>query len=166
MDVLIIKNKEYEILEEKTTSKYRKAYRLRDLDDDKLYSLLIEDYREADFVIDGKLTSTINKIGTSPLYSIKHPENIGFKTIKSKKKLPKIFRIFNSSGSVSRKRHFLKTVTWRIVGTLDTILLSYIITGSVKIGFTIGSVELFTKMFLYYLHERLWFRFSRYGIKK
>ena len=67
MDILIIKNKEYEILEEKSTSKYRKTYRLRDLDDDKLYSLLIEDYREADFIVDGKLTSTINKIGTSPL---------------------------------------------------------------------------------------------------
>ncbi len=166
MEILIIKNKEYEILEEKPTSEYRKTYRLRDLNDDKLYSLLIEDYREANFIVDGKLTSTINKIGTSPLYSIKHPENIGFKTIKSKKKLPKIFKIFNSSGNVSRKRHFLKTITWRIIGTLDTVLLSFIITGSIKTGFTIGSIELFTKMVLYFFHERIWYKFSRYGIKK
>tara|TARA_R100001443_G_scaffold109780_1_gene121305 strand:+ start:1425 stop:1676 length:252 start_codon:yes stop_codon:yes gene_type:complete len=80
--------------------------------------------------------------------------------------LSKLFTTLNSPSKVSRKRHFLKTITWRIVGTLDTILLSYLITGSVKIGFTIGSIELFTKMLLYYFHERLWFRFSRYGIKK
>jgi uncharacterized membrane protein len=67
---------------------------------------------------------------------------------------------------VSYKRHVLKTVTWRLVGTIDTILLSFIITGSIKTGFTIGSVELFTKMILYFFHERIWYRFSKYGIRK
>jgi len=67
---------------------------------------------------------------------------------------------------VSYKRHILKTVTWRLVGTIDTILLSFIITGSIKTGFTIGSVELFTKMILYFFHERIWYKFSKYGIKK
>ena len=166
MEVLVLKNKEYEILGEKSTSKYRKTYRLRDLDDDKLYSLLIEDYREADFIVDGKLTSTINKIGTSPLYSIKNPENIGFKTIKSKKKLPKIFKILNSSGSVSRKRHIFKALTWRIFSTLTTILVAYLITGEPLIGVTIGGIEFFIKIPIYYFHERAWFRFSKYGVKK
>jgi len=67
---------------------------------------------------------------------------------------------------VSKKRHILKTVTWRIVGTLDTMILSWIITGSLKIGMTIGGVELITKMVLYYLHERAWYRYSKFGLNE
>lgn len=67
---------------------------------------------------------------------------------------------------VSRKRHVLKTISWRIIGTLDTMILSWIITGSLKIGVAIGGVEIVTKMVLYYLHERAWYRFSKYGVKK
>jgi uncharacterized membrane protein len=50
----------------------------------------------------------------------------------------------------------LKAITWRIVGTLDTILISYLLTGKALIAFSIGSLEVFTKMLLYFLHERLW----------
>jgi len=67
---------------------------------------------------------------------------------------------------VSRKRHILKTITWRIVGTLDTMILSWIITGSLKIGMTIGGVEVITKMILYYLHERVWYKFSNFGLNE
>tara|TARA_R110002050_G_C8517696_1_gene477296 strand:- start:42 stop:248 length:207 start_codon:yes stop_codon:yes gene_type:complete len=67
---------------------------------------------------------------------------------------------------VSYKRHILKTLTWRLVGTIDTIVLSYIITGNLKIGFTIGFIEVFTKMVLYYFHERVWYKFSKFGLKK
>ena len=49
---------------------------------------------------------------------------------------------------VSYKRHALKTITWRIVGTLDTFFLSWFITGSLKIGATIGGIEVITKMVL------------------
>jgi uncharacterized membrane protein len=66
---------------------------------------------------------------------------------------------------VSYKRHIAKSVTWRIIGTLDTILLSWFITGSLKWGVTIGGVELFTKMVLYFLHERAWYKFSTFGVK-
>ena len=66
---------------------------------------------------------------------------------------------------VSYKRHIAKTITWRIIGTLDTILLSWFITGSLKWGVTIGGVELFTKMILYFLHERAWYKFSTFGVK-
>ena len=65
---------------------------------------------------------------------------------------------------VSYKRHILKTVTWRIVGTLDTMILSAIITGSWKLGLTIGGVEVITKMVLYFLHERAWYKFSKFGL--
>ena len=66
--------------------------------------------------------------------------------------------------SVSRKRHILKTITWRFIGTLDTMLLGWLITGSVTVGLKIGSIELVTKMVLYYLHERAWYNFN-FGLK-
>lgn len=67
---------------------------------------------------------------------------------------------------VSYKRHIAKTVSWRIIGTLDTMILSGFITGSWKLGLTIGAVEVVTKMVLYFLHERAWYKFSKYGLKK
>ena len=60
----------------------------------------------------------------------------------------------------SRKRHIAKTITWRIVGTLDTILLSWFISGNPLTGLKIGFTEVLTKMFLYYLHERVWFKIN------
>ena len=66
---------------------------------------------------------------------------------------------------VSYKRHILKTITWRIVGTIDTIILSWLITGQWKLGLAIGGVEVITKMVLYYLHERAWYKFSNFGLK-
>ena len=65
---------------------------------------------------------------------------------------------------VSRKRHILKTISWRIIGTVDTIILSGIITGSWKFGLAIGGVEVITKMILYYFHERAWYKFSNFGV--
>ena len=65
---------------------------------------------------------------------------------------------------VSYKRHILKTITWRILGTLDTIIISGLITGSWEAGLTIGGIEIISKMVLYYLHERSWYKFSKFGI--
>ncbi|MAP55552.1 DUF2061 domain-containing protein [Altibacter sp.] len=58
----------------------------------------------------------------------------------------------------SYKRHIAKTITWRIVGTVDTILLSWLITGDPLLGLQIGLAEVITKMILYFIHERVWFR--------
>ena len=66
---------------------------------------------------------------------------------------------------VSKRRHILKTISWRVIGTLDTMILSWIITGNWKWGVVIGGVEVITKMVLYYFHERAWYKFSNYGIK-
>ena len=65
---------------------------------------------------------------------------------------------------VARKRHILKTISWRIIGTLDTMIISWVITGSWKWGLAIGGVEVFTKMILYFLHERVWYKFSKFGV--
>ena len=56
------------------------------------------------------------------------------------------------------KRHLAKTITWRLIGTLDTIILSWLIVDDLSTAFKIGSFELITKMILYYFHERLWFK--------
>lgn len=56
------------------------------------------------------------------------------------------------------KRHLAKTITWRILGTIDTIVLSWFILGDFSMAFKIGGFELITKMLLYYFHERLWFK--------
>ncbi|EDM43223.1 hypothetical protein SCB49_12129 [unidentified eubacterium SCB49] len=65
----------------------------------------------------------------------------------------------------SKKRHLAKTVTWRTLGTLDTMLLSFIITGNPLTGLKIGFTEVITKMVLYYFHERVWYRVN-YGLVK
>jgi len=64
----------------------------------------------------------------------------------------------------SRRRHIIKTVSWRVIGTLDTIVLSWFITGNPVTGLKIGFAEIITKMVLYYLHERVWYRVN-YGLE-
>ncbi|WP_107037239.1 DUF2061 domain-containing protein [Brumimicrobium mesophilum] len=53
-------------------------------------------------------------------------------------------------------RSILKAISWRALGTLDTIAISWFISGELSIAFSIGAFELLTKTILYYLHERLW----------
>lgn len=65
--------------------------------------------------------------------------------------------------SVSIKRHIAKTITWRVIGTLDTMLLGWLISGDWRIGAAIGGFEVFTKMILYFIHERIWYKF-KFGI--
>ena len=48
----------------------------------------------------------------------------------------------------SRIRHLAKTITWRLVGTVDTILLGWLVSGDATIGLTIGGLEMVTKRFL------------------
>ncbi len=53
-------------------------------------------------------------------------------------------------------RSVIKAISWRTVGTIDTVVVSYFITGNLVMAVSIGSIEVVTKMFLYYLHERAW----------
>lgn len=52
----------------------------------------------------------------------------------------------------------LKTLSWRVIGTLDTMVISYLLTGKLDIAMSIGGIEVVTKMILYYFHERAWVR--------
>lgn len=63
-------------------------------------------------------------------------------------------------------RSIVKTISWRTLGTLDTIIISYFITGSFAMAASIGSIELVTKMILYYFHERAWNKISFGRIKE
>ena len=65
---------------------------------------------------------------------------------------------------VTKLRSLLKTISWRIVGTLDTMALGWIITGNPIMGLKIGALELCTKFVLYYIHERIWVK-SSWGTK-
>ena len=51
-----------------------------------------------------------------------------------------------------------KAVTWRFFGSIDTFVISYLVTGNMSMSVSIGVAELFTKSVLYYLHERAWMR--------
>jgi uncharacterized membrane protein len=62
-------------------------------------------------------------------------------------------------------KSFMKSVSWRIVGTLDTMTISYFITGKVSLAVSIGSIEVLTKTILYYFHERIWAHIHRIRLK-
>jgi len=57
---------------------------------------------------------------------------------------------------ISRIRTIYKTISWRILATTDTFIISYFITGYFSWAISIATIEVFTKMGLYYLHERGW----------
>ena len=61
------------------------------------------------------------------------------------------------SSDTSHKRHIAKAITRRIIGTLDTMALAWLISGNPLTGVKVGVAEVLTKMILYYLHERVWY---------
>ena len=72
---------------------------------------------------------------------------------------------FKSSVANSSRRHLFKTITWRIIGTLSTIILAFWIWGDSTKSFQIGGAETLTKTILYYFHEKFWYRLS-FGLVK
>ena len=66
---------------------------------------------------------------------------------------------------VSKKRHIAKTVSYRIISTLIGFLLMWLISGSIKVEAAFGVAELIYKPIQYYIHERVWYKWIRYGLK-
>ena len=62
----------------------------------------------------------------------------------------------SKKGTDSNLKSLMKSISWRIVGTIDTIVISFIATGQLTMALSIGSVEVVSKILLYYLHERVW----------
>jgi uncharacterized membrane protein len=59
-------------------------------------------------------------------------------------------------GREGHGRSLIKAVSWRTVGTIDTFIISFFVTGKVSLAGSIAAVEVVTKIMIYYLHERVW----------
>jgi len=66
--------------------------------------------------------------------------------------------------NLSIKRHIFKTFSWRLIAVLTTLLISLIITNDIKIGTQITLIETLSKMILYFIHERIWYK-TKFGLK-
>ena len=66
---------------------------------------------------------------------------------------------------VQKKRHVAKAFTWRIIGSIDTFVLAWLLTGSVELGAAFSGIEIISKTLLYYAHERVWYNF-KWGVDK
>mgnify|MGYP000442254831 FL=1 len=53
-------------------------------------------------------------------------------------------------------RSVIKALSWRVVGTLDTLIVSYVLTGKIALATSIASIDFITKLLLYFFHERIW----------
>ena len=75
--------------------------------------------------------------------------------------------------SSNQTRHIIKTISWRLIGAIDTIILVFLVfyfmTGTIKqapeVAISMFSIEIITKMGLYYIHERIWIK-SNWGVVK
>jgi uncharacterized membrane protein len=67
---------------------------------------------------------------------------------------------------VSYKRHIAKTISYRILSTLVGFVIIFIISGSFKVGAAFGIIELLYKPLQYYIHERVWYKWIKFGLKK
>jgi uncharacterized membrane protein len=65
--------------------------------------------------------------------------------------------------TVKKKRHIAKAFTWRIIASITTGLIAWIITGKMELGMSIGALDVIIKLVLYYLHERAWYH-STFGV--
>ncbi len=59
-------------------------------------------------------------------------------------------------GHESHSRSLVKAASWRLLGSIDTFLLSWFFTGNPKAAGAIALTEVVTKVLLYYFHERIW----------
>jgi uncharacterized membrane protein len=66
---------------------------------------------------------------------------------------------------VSKKRHIAKTISYRIISTTIGIVVVWVVSGSLKVGTAFGIAELVYKPIQYYIHERVWYKWIKYGLK-
>jgi len=67
---------------------------------------------------------------------------------------------------VTIRRHIAKSISYRILGTITTVIIGYILTGNFIIASSIGFIELCIKPLIYFLHERVWYKWIKFGLKK
>lgn len=66
---------------------------------------------------------------------------------------------------VDKKRHIAKTISYRLLSTLIGFTIMLVITSSIKAGAIFSVAELLWKPIQYYVHERIWYRWVKYGLK-
>jgi uncharacterized membrane protein len=66
---------------------------------------------------------------------------------------------------VERKRHIAKTISYRIISTLIGFIIMWWVSGSIKVGAAFGVAELVYKPIQYYFHERIWYKWIKFGLK-
>lgn len=66
---------------------------------------------------------------------------------------------------VSKKRHIAKTISYRIVSTAVGVSVIWYASGSLEVGTIFGVAELVYKPIQYYIHERIWYKWIKYGLK-
>jgi uncharacterized membrane protein len=67
---------------------------------------------------------------------------------------------------VSKKRHIAKTISYRVISTTIGISVVWFFSGSLEVGTAFGIAELVYKPMQYYIHERVWYRWIKYGLKE
>jgi uncharacterized membrane protein len=67
---------------------------------------------------------------------------------------------------VTIKRHLAKAISYRCIGTSQTMIISYILTGNIVIASSVGVIELCIKPIVYFLHERVWYKWIKFGLSK
>ena len=69
------------------------------------------------------------------------------------------------SFGVDKKRHIAKTISYRVLSTLIGFVIMWAISGSIKVGAAFGVAEIIYKPIQYYLHERVWYKYIKFGLK-
>ena len=69
------------------------------------------------------------------------------------------------SVTIDKKRHIAKTISYRVISTLIGFIIMWVISGSIKVGAAFGVAEIVYKPIQYYIHERIWYRYIKYGLK-
>ena len=68
--------------------------------------------------------------------------------------------------NVSKKRHLAKAITWRIIASITTALIAFSFGLPLKAVGGVFVADLIIKFVLYYGHERLWYKYIKFGVKK
>lgn len=66
---------------------------------------------------------------------------------------------------VDKRRHIAKTISYRVISTLIGFLIMWAISGSIKVGAAFGVAEIVYKPIQYYIHERIWYKYIKFGLK-
>jgi uncharacterized membrane protein len=66
---------------------------------------------------------------------------------------------------VEKRRHIAKTISYRVISTLIGFVIMWWMSGSIKVGAAFGVAELVYKPIQYYIHERIWYKWIKYGLK-